>query len=101
MLFSTDCNLDPGDNPGGTSILRDRGGGGGRLGPDIKSGGMQGRAKFTERVGKFGLHKTQKLGKIPNFGVISELQSAKFRVFVTYIFGGKIWDSNKNFRGKF
>ena len=42
-----------------------------------------------------------KVGKSPNFGVISELQRAKFGVFVTYIFGGKIWGSNKNFRGKF
>ena len=25
------------------------------------------------------------------FGVISEIQRAKFGVFVTYIFGGKIW----------
>ena len=38
-----------------------------------------------------------KVGK--NF--ISEIQRAKFGVFVTYIFGGKIWGSNKNFRGKF
>ena len=43
----------------------------------------------------------QKLGKRPNFEVISEIQRAKFGVFVTYIFGGKIWGSNKNFRGKF
>ena len=39
--------------------------------------------------------------KSPNFGVISEIQRAKFGVFVTCIFGGKIWGSNKNFRGKF
>ena len=43
----------------------------------------------------------QKLGKSPNFGVTSEFQRAKFGVFVTYIFGGKIWGSNKYFRGKF
>ena len=41
-----------------------------------------------------------KVGKSPNFGVISEIQRAKFGVFVIYIFGGKIWGSNKNFRGK-
>ena len=41
------------------------------------------------------------MGKCPNFRVISEIQRAKFGVFVTYIFGGKIWGSNKNFRGKF
>ena len=35
------------------------------------------------------------------FGVISEIQKAKFGVFVTYIFGGKIWGSDTNFRGKF
>ena len=42
-----------------------------------------------------------KVGKNPNFGVISEIQRAKFGVFVIYIFGGKIWGSNKNFGGKF
>ena len=34
------------------------------------------------------------------FGVISEIQRAKFGVSVTYIFGGKIWGSDMNFRGK-
>ena len=57
--------------------------------------------KLEEKLGKFCHHKTQKLGKSPNFGVISEIQRVKFGVFVTYIFGGKIWGSNKNFRGKF
>ena len=42
-----------------------------------------------------------KVGKRPKFGVISEIQRVKFGVFVTYIFGGKIWGSNKNVRGKF
>ena len=42
-----------------------------------------------------------KVGKNPNFGVKSEIQRAKFGLFITYIFGGKIWGSNKNFRGKF
>ena len=46
-------------------------------------------------------NKTQKLRKNPNFGVKSEIQRAKFGVFVTYIFGGEIWGSSKNFRGKF
>ena len=36
--------------------------------------------------------------KVP--GVISEIQRAKFGVFITYIFGGKIRGSNKNLRGK-
>ena len=64
----------------------------------------QGPAKFTKQEGKFGKfchQKTQKLRKSPNCGVISEIQRAKFGVFVTYIFGGKIRGSNKNFRGKF
>ena len=34
------------------------------------------------------------------FGIISEIQRAKFGVSVTYIFGGKIWGSDMNFRGK-
>ena len=51
--------------------------------------------------GKFCYHKMQKVGKNPNSGVISETQGAKFGIFVTYIFGGKIWGSKKNFRGNF
>ena len=53
------------------------------------------------KIGKFCYHKTQKLGKNPNFGVTSEIQRAKIGVHVTYIFGGKIWGSDMNFRGKF
>ena len=34
------------------------------------------------------------------FGVISEIQRAKFGASVIYIFGGKIWGSDMNFRGK-
>ena len=71
-----------------------------RVGPHIKFGGkIWGkirRAKFTkyeEKFGKFCYHKMQKLGKNPNFGVKSEIQRAKFGVFVTYICGGKIWGS--------
>ena len=44
------------------------------------------RGKF----GKFCHYRTQKLGKSPNFRIISEIQRAKFGVFVIYIFGGKI-----------
>ena len=40
------------------------------------------------------LEKSQFWGHIVN-------SDGKIWVFVTYIFGGKIWDSNKNFRGKF
>ena len=39
--------------------------------------------------------------KIPILWSYLKIQRAKFGVFVTYIFGGKIWGSNKNFRGKF
>ena len=39
--------------------------------------------------------------KIPIFGVIFDIQRAKFGVFVTYIFRCKIWGSDKNFRGKY
>ena len=36
-----------------------------------------------------------------DFGFISEIQRAKFRVIVTSNFGSKIWGSDTNFRGKF
>ena len=79
----------------------------GGLGPQIKFGG-----KICDKVRPSSPNKRKNLrssvitrrkswGKTPNFGVISEIQRAKFGVFVTYIFGGKIWGSNKNFRGKF
>ena len=69
---------------------------------EAKFGATSGQGhQIRGRLGKFCHHKTQKLGKSPNFGVISEIQRANFGVFVTYIFGGKIWGSNKNFRGKF
>ena len=76
----------------------------GGLGPDIKFGGKiwgKVRPSSPNKGKNFCHHKTQKLGKSPNFGVISEIQRVKFGVFATYIFGGKIWGSNKNFRGKF
>ena len=47
------------------------------------------RRKNWERITIFGA-----------FGVISEIQRVKFGVSVTYIFGGKIWGSDMNFRGK-
>ena len=82
------------------------GGGGGGVGPHIKFGGkIWGKVRPSspneEKLRKFLYHKAQKLGKNPNFGVKSQIQRAKFGVFVTYIFGGKIWGPNKNFRGKF
>ena len=42
-----------------------------------------------------------KVEKKFQIGVTSEIQRAKFGVVVTYIFGVKIWGSNKNFRNKF
>ena len=36
-----------------------------------------------------------KVGENPYFGVISDIQTAKFGVFVTYTtFRGKIWEAN-------
>ena len=77
---------------GGTSIL----GGGGGL--DLTSSL---EAKFGARSGQVHqirgktwevlLPQDTKVGKNPNFEVISEIQRAKFGVFVTYIFRGKFW----------
>ena len=69
---------------------------------EAKFGARSGQVhQIRGKLGKYCHHKTQKLGKGPNFGVISEIQREKFGVFVTYIFRGKIWGSNKNLRGKF
>ena len=76
------------------------------LGPHIKFGG-----KIWGKVRPSSPNKRKNLGssvttrrksclKSLNFGVISKIQRAKFEIFVIYIFGGKIWGSNKNFRGK-
>ena len=43
----------------------------------------------------------EKITVLGTLGVISEIQRAKFGVFVIYIFGGKIWGSDTNFIGKF
>ena len=83
--------------PGGTSIS----GGGGGLGPHIKFGG-----KIWSKVQPSSPNKRKNLGssvttrrksweKIPILGVISEIQRAKFAVFVTYIFGDKLWDPTR------
>ena len=53
------------------------------------------------KLGEFCYHKTKKLGKNRNFGVMSEIQRARLEVLVACIFGGKIWGSDRNFRGKF
>ena len=92
--------------PGG-GVLPNKEVRGGGLGPHVKFGG-----KIWGKVRPSSPNKRKNLGssvttrcksweKSPNFGVISEIQRAKFGVFVTCIFGGKIWGSNKNFRGKF
>ena len=80
-----------------TSILGGQGGGGGG-GLDLSSSlEAKFEARFSQvhqiKFGKFCYYKTQKLRKNHNFGGIwgiSEIQRAKFGVFVTYIFGGKV-----------
>ena len=78
---------------GGTYILGGRGGG---LGPHIKFGG-----KIWGKIRPSSPNKRKNLGnsvtarhksweKNTNVGVKSQIQRAKFGVFVTYIFGGKI-----------
>ena len=90
--------------PGGYFQIKRSGGGG--LGPHIKFGGeIWGKIRSSssykrKNLGSSGTTR-RKSGGSANFGVISEIQRAKVGVFVTYIFGGKIWGSNKNFRGKF
>ena len=83
------------------------------LGPRIKFGG-----KIWGKVRPSSPNKRKNLGssvttrrksweKNPNFGIISEIQRAQFGVFVTYIFGGKIWGIchsyfwRKNFQQEF
>ena len=77
----------------------------GGLGPHIKFGGkIWARSGQVHKIGgkiwEVLSPKDAKVGKSPNFRVMSEIQRAKFGVLVIYIFGGKIWGSNKNFRGK-
>ena len=80
--------------------------GGGGLGPHIKFGGkMFGQVRPSSQIRRKNLgssftKRRKSWGKVPIFGVISEIQRAKLGVFVIYSFGGKIWGSNKNFRGK-
>ena len=91
---------------GGTSMSGGRGGG---LGP-----GIEFRGKIWGKVQSSSPNKRKNLGTsvttrcknweritiLGAFGVISEIQRAKFGVSVTYIFGGRIWGSDMNFRGK-
>ena len=96
-------------NPGGYFHIRRSGGGGGRLGP-----GIEFRGKIWDKVQSCSPNNRKNLGSsfttrrkngvritiLGVFGVISEIQRAKFGVSVSYIFGGKIWGSHMNFRGK-
>ena len=90
---------------GGTSISGGRGG----LGPDIKFRGKiwgkvqpssPNKGKIWEVLLPQDGKSWERITILGAFGVISEIQTAKFGVFVTYIFGGKIWGSYRNFRGK-
>ena len=83
------------------------GGGGGGLGPHIKFGG-----KIWGKVRPNSSNKRKNLGssvttrrksweKVPILGSYLKFRGQNLGVFVTYIFGGKIWGSNKNFRGTF
>ena len=96
--------------PGGVLPYQEvGGGGGGGLGP-----GIEFRGKIRGKVQSSSPNKWKNLGNsvttrcknweritiLGAFAVISEIERAKFGVSVTYIFGGKIWGSNVNFRGK-
>ena len=104
QMWETIWYISPLCIPGDTSVLGR--GGGLEISSSLEAKfGARSRSSQVHQIrgklGKFCYHKMQKLGKDPNFGVISEIQRAKFRVFVTYMFGGKIWGSSKNFRGRF
>ena len=88
-------------SPGGYFQIRRSGEGGLDLTSSLEAEFGARSGQVHQIRGKICHHKAQKLGKTPNFGVISEIQRAKFGVFVTYFFGGKIWGFNKNFRGTF
>ena len=93
--------------PRGGGVLLNKEFRGGGLEPHIRSGGkIWGKVRPSSQnkrtnLGRSVTKRRKSWEKVPtNFGVISEIQRAKFGVFVIYIFGGKIWGSNKNFRGK-
>ena len=95
------------DPSGGVLPYQEVGGGG--LGPGIKF-----RGKIWGKFQSSSPNKRKNLGSyvttrcknweritiLGAFGVISEIQRAKFGVSVTYIFVGKIWGFDMNFRGK-
>ena len=96
ILVVVQCN-----SPRGYFQIRRSGGG---LGPHIKFGGKiwgKVRPSSQNKRKNLGSFVTTRRKNCPNFGVISKIQKAKLGLFVTYIFGGKNWGSNKNFRGKF
>ena len=93
--------------PGGFFHIRRSGGGG--LGPGIEfRGKIWGKVQSSSPNKRKNLWSSvttrrknwERITILGAFGVISEIQRAKFGVTVTYIFGGKIWGSDMNFRGK-
>ena len=100
MSFSSDAQFE--NKFWAQGVLPNKEVGGGGL--DITSSS---EAKFGAKSGQGGKTwevlspQDTKVAKSSSSGVISEIQRAKLGVFVTHIFGGKIWGSNKNFRGKF
>ena len=88
--------------PGGYFQIRRSGGLDLTSGLEAKFGARSGQVhQIRRKIWEVQLPQDEKVGKSHNFGVISEIQRAKFGVFVTYNIGGKILGSNKNFRGIF
>ena len=81
--------------PGGYFQIRRSGGGvdlTSNLELEAKFGARSGQVhQIRGKIWEFLSPQDAKVGKSPNFGVIPEIQRAKFGVFVIYIFGGKIW----------
>ena len=102
IIFSwTECGLYP-ENLGFTQSFPPRGyfhikrlGG---LGPHIKFRGKIWGKVWPSSPNKRKSLRSSIITRCKSWGKIPRV---KFGVFVTYIFGGKIWGSNKNFRGKF
>ena len=86
-------------SPGGTSISGCRGGldlikFGGKIWGKIRPSSPNKRKNLGSSV-------TTRRKSWEKILILGSNQKVKFGVFVTYIFGGKIWGCNKNFRGKF
>ena len=92
--------------PGGVLPYQDVGGGGawtwhrvrGRIWGKVQSSSPNKRKNLGSSV-TTRRKNWERIAILGTFGVISEIQRAKFEVSVTYIFGGKIWGSDMNFRG--